>query len=74
MEEVNDISKDELVDEIKHLISVDGTSTHINPSYLEYFELEELQDIRDNLIYKKVHHDEISKDFLDELFEKCSDL
>ena len=66
------ISKDELIEEIKHLISVDGTATDINPSYLEYFEQEELQDIKDNLIYKKVHHDEISKHFLDELFEKCS--
>ena len=64
--------KQELIDEIKHLISVDGTSVDINPNYLEYFEQEELEDIKNGLVYKKVHHDEISNDFLDELFNKCS--
>ena len=69
---IEEITKEQLIEDIKHLITVDGTSTDINPNYLEYFELEELQDIKNNLVYKKVHHDEISKDFLDELFEKCS--
>ena len=64
--------KNELIEEIKHLISVDGTATDINPNYLGYFEIEELEEIRDSLICKKVHQDEISKEFLDEVFEKCS--
>ena len=72
MIETEDVTKDQLIEEIKHLVTVDGTSIDINPNYLEYFELEELQEIKDTLVYKKVHHDEISKEFLDELYEKCS--
>ena len=68
---MNDIKTD-IIEEIKHLISVDGTATDINPNYLDYFEVEELEEIRDSLIYKKVHQDKISKEFLDEVFEKCS--
>ena len=63
--------KQDLIDEIKHLISVDGSEIDINPHYLEYFEIEELQDIRDELLNKKIHQDKISNDYLDELYVKC---
>ena len=64
--------KQNLIEEIKHLISIDGTAVDINPNYLEYFEFEELQDIKNELLNKKIHQNEISNDYLDELYSKCS--
>ena len=65
-------NKEELIEEIKRLISIDGSAVEINPKYLEYFELDELQEIKDTLDGKKKDHDAISNDYLDELFNKCS--
>ena len=64
-------SKDEIIDEIKHLISVDGTSIDINPNYLEYFDMEELEDIKVQLLNRKLDQAETSKEYLDEIYEKC---
>lgn len=68
---MEEFSKEQLIDDIKHLISVDGSITHINPSYLEYFDMEELLSVKDELESKKKNIDLISNDFLDELYEKC---
>jgi len=67
MEELN---KSELIEEIKHLISVDGSTTEINPNYLEYFTDEELIEIKDDLINKKMNVIESTKEYVDELYEK----
>lgn len=64
------LSKSELIEEIKHLISVDGTETQINPNYLEYFELEELTEMKDDLVLKKMNVIETTKEYVDELYEK----
>ena len=64
--------KETLINEIKHLISVDGTATHINPKYLEYFEMDELEEIRDELIHKKNDSDAFTKNYVDELYDKLS--
>jgi|GEM_PF-1900860 len=64
-------SKKELIEEIKHLISVDGSSVDINPNYLEYFEFEELCDIKKQLLNRKLDQNEIAKEYLDEVYEKC---
>ncbi|MDB2405311.1 hypothetical protein N9W00_00050 [Arcobacteraceae bacterium] len=66
------VDKETLIDEIKHLISVDGTTTDINPKYLEYFEIEELEEIRDELIHKKDDKDTFTKNYVDELYDKLS--
>jgi hypothetical protein len=65
------LTKEELITDIKHLISVDGTSIDINPNYLEYFEFDELIEIKDQLEFKKDKNSSISNDYLDELYEKC---
>ena len=64
-------TKENLIEEIKHLIGIDGTSININPNYLEYFELEELDDIKNQLLIRKQNQSNIAKDYLDEIFEKC---
>jgi len=64
--------KIELIDEIKHLISVDGTITHINPKYLEYFELDELEEIKADLLTKKENKNDFTKDYVNELFERLT--
>jgi len=64
-------SKDELIEEIKHLISVDGSAVDINPNYLEYFEYDELSDIKYQLLNRKLDQNEIAKEYLDEIYEKC---
>ncbi len=63
-----------LIDEIKHLISVDGATTQINPNYLEYFDIEELEDIKVQLLGRKLDQESISKDYLDEIYDKCGTL
>ena len=66
-----DIAKNELIEEIKHLISVDGSSVDINPNYLQYFDFDELCDIKEQLINRKIDQNEIAKEYLDEVYEKC---
>jgi len=69
---MEELSKEELIDEIKHLISVDGTKTEINPNYLEYFEQEELLEMREELILKKLNSVETTKEYVNELYEKLA--
>lgn len=67
-----DKGKVELIREIQHLISVDGTSIDINPNYLEYFELEELEDIKQQLLNNKSNVNVFTKGYVEELYEKFS--
>ncbi|HFU76183.1 MAG TPA: hypothetical protein ENK66_08060 [Arcobacter sp.] len=63
----------ELIEEIKTLIDTNSNSiTQINMKYIEYFELDELKSIRDDLLGKKNNSQQESNDFLDEIFNKCS--
>ena len=63
-------SNEDLIIQIKHLISVTGEEVQINPKFLEYFQYDELLEIRDSLEYKKTHQDEITNDYLNELYER----
>ena len=67
---MEELSKAELIEEIKHLISVDGTETQINPNYLEYFTQEELVEMKEDLLLKKMNVVETTKEYIDELYEK----
>jgi hypothetical protein len=69
---MEELTKIELIEEIKHLISVDGTSTEINPSYLEYFTQEELEEMKDDLLLKKLNVVETTKEYVNELYEKLA--
>jgi len=65
-------TKEQLIEEIQHLISVDGTSTEINPNYLEYFTSEELVEMRTELLFKKENKVESTKEYVNELYEKLA--
>ncbi|WP_419764908.1 MAG: hypothetical protein ACNI28_00655 [Arcobacter sp.] len=62
--------KEYVIDEIKSLISTTNEKTEINPKFLDYFDLEELYDIKENLLRKKELVRENNKDFLEEIYEK----
>ncbi|MEA3290131.1 MAG: hypothetical protein U9Q04_08125 [Campylobacterota bacterium] len=63
--------KEELIEVIKQLISIKGEKVDINPKYLEYFEIDELLEIKEQLEGKKSKNLD-QKDFLDDIFERCS--
>ena len=68
----NKKEKQKLIDEIKALIDQNSTkTTDINLKYIEYFELDELFDIRDSLLLKKEKSYQ-DLDYLEEIFNKCS--
>lgn len=68
------MEKEEIIEEIKVLISSSKEETiEINPDFLQYFDLEELISIRDNLIIKKSKIRESTFDYLDELYEKTKE-
>ncbi len=63
--------KEELIKEIKELIKTsDEDSIEINPNYLNYFEEDELLDIKNQLLEKKNNMSAVSSVYLDELYEK----
>ena len=64
-------NKIELINEIKHLISADGTSVDINPNYLEYFELDELTEIKNQLLLKKQNQTQSTTEYLNDIYDKC---
>ncbi len=63
-------TREDLIIQIKHLISVTGEEVQINPKFLDFFQYDELLETRDSLEYKKTHQDSITNDYLDELYEK----
>lgn len=70
----NELTKEELIEEIKSLIIIDKEdSIEINPNFLEYFDLEELISIKETLIFKKNKIRESTFEYLDELYEKTKE-
>ena len=63
--------KEYVINEIKALIETNNNSvTEINPKLLDYFTLEELYDIKDNLIRKKEEFQATTKEYVEEIYEK----
>ncbi len=63
--------KEKLINEIKDLIKINPSdSIEINPNYLEYFTEEELISIIDQLKWKKDEINNITSDYLTEIYEK----
>jgi hypothetical protein len=68
------MKKEELIEEIKYLISTNKNETiEINENFFQYFDEEELISIRDDLIVKKNKIRESTFDYLDELYEKTKE-
>ena len=66
-------NKQELIDEILLLINTnEKTKIDFNPNYIQYFELDELIEIRDVLLNKKEQNKTPSRDLIDDIFDKCS--
>jgi len=68
----NNITKEELIEKIKLLISSNNKPLSFNKNYINYFEIDELLEIRDVLLNKKEQNKTPSKDYLDEIFNSCS--
>lgn len=66
------LTKKDLIEEIKLLITSDGSSVDINPNYLEYFTLEELDEIKTDLLLKKKNVISSTKEYVDELYDKLA--
>ncbi|MCG3663108.1 hypothetical protein [Aliarcobacter butzleri] len=63
--------KKQLIEEIKELLKINQDEiVEINPKYLDYFEEEELLNIKDKLEFKKREINKISNDYLDEIYLK----
>ncbi|GGD37306.1 hypothetical protein GCM10012288_09250 [Malaciobacter pacificus] len=63
--------KKQLIEEIKELIKINPEETiEINPNYLEYFDIDELIDIKNKLKLKRNNIIETNSNFLDEIYEK----
>lgn len=62
--------KEYIINEIKSLISSTGETVDINPKLLDYFDLEELYDIKDNLLRKKEEFQDKNREYLEEIYEK----
>lgn len=63
--------KEELIEEIKRLIAVnEDDKVEINPNFLDYFDVEELESIKNKLKVKKSNISQSSLGYLDKLYEK----
>lgn len=62
--------KEYLISEIKSLIAVGDEAIDINPKLLDYFDLEELYDIKEKLEDRKTNFQKNNQDYLDEIYEK----
>lgn len=68
------MEKEEIIKEIKKLIaSSKDDKIEINPLFLDYFSIEELNEIKDQLLVKKSKIRETTFDFLDEIYEKTKE-
>jgi len=66
--------KQELIEEIKSLISTSKNDTiEINPNFLDYFQIEELISIKNDLLVKKSKIRESTFKYLDEIYEKTKE-
>ncbi len=59
-----------LIEEIKKLIAIGEESIEINPNYLEYFELEELENIKEELLLKKQNIKDSTASYIEEIYTK----
>ncbi|RXJ88366.1 hypothetical protein CRV01_13180 [Arcobacter sp. CECT 8983] len=67
-------TKEELIKDIKLLISTDDDdNVDINPNFLEYFQIEELVSMKEQLIKRKNNIREDTFDYLDEIYEKTKE-
>lgn len=63
--------KKTLINDIKELIVSDqNDSIEINPTLLEYFSQEELEEIRDTLVIKKTNFRKNNENYLEEIYIK----
>ena len=62
--------KEYLISEIKKLISVSGEKVEIEPKLLDYFDTEELYNIKEELERKKQEFKDNNQEYLDSLYEK----
>ena len=69
---MEELTKKDLIEEIKLLITSDGSSVDINPNYLEYFMEEELEEIKNELLIKKENTNKSTKEYVNELYEKLA--
>lgn len=67
-EENKQYTKEELLEQITKLMTFDESSIYINPDLLQYMEIDELIDIKQNLIKSKKDYSTM----LDDIFEKNS--
>ncbi len=71
---LEELSKSELIEEIKNLIKINPEETiEINPNYLNYFEIEELIEIKKKLTYKRENFQEENAQFLEEIYKKTKE-
>ena len=64
-------TKEELIEQIKLLIDKNN-QTQINTKYIDYFEIDELVEIKESLEFKKSNNENETLNYLDEIFSKCS--
>ncbi len=68
------MEKTELIEDIKNLIKINPEETiEINPNYLNYFELEELIEIKKKLSYKRENFQEENAEFLEDIYNKTKE-
>jgi hypothetical protein len=70
MNYLQDETKEDLINQIKHIISITGEEVQNNPKFLDFFQYEELLETRNNLRDKNTNFDKITNDYLDELYQK----
>lgn len=63
--------KEQLMQEIKELLKINkDESIEINPKYLDYFEIEELLNIKEKLESYRKDINKTNSDYLDEIYLK----
>lgn len=68
------ITKEELIKDIKLLITTDDDdNVEINPNFLDYFQIDELISMKEQLISRKKSIREDTFDYLDEIYEKTKE-
>jgi len=65
------MTKKEILQQIKSLIDSTGNIIEINPKYLEYFNENELLEIKEQLESKKENKTNYNN-IIDDIFQKCS--
>lgn len=67
----SNLDKIELIEDIKNIIKINPDETiEINPNYLNYFEIDELTEIKKKLLYKRDNFQEENAEFLEDIYKK----